>query len=153
MRRANKLTDIFLHIDMSGGKDACWPWKRALSAKGRPYYTINGKKELAYRVVYDLVNDEPLGDRMFRHSCDNPACCNPSHGIPGTHEENMTDMKERERHGLSHHMVRAIKKMLKNSQLTHQQIADLCGVSRVVITEINSGANYAHVKDEESENE
>ena len=133
---------------MTGGKDACWPWTRELNSKGRPYYTVDGKKKLAYRVVWELTFGEELGDRVFRHTCDNPACCNPYHGIAGTHEENMNDMKTRERHGLSHHMIRSVRKLLASGTMTHQQIADFTGLAKTTISEINTGKNYAHVEDE-----
>lgn len=152
MSAKNKLHDVFKHIDMTGGPDACWLWKLKLS-NDRPYFTVAGKKYLAYRLVYELVKGEELGSRMYLHQCDTPNCCNPNHGKPGDHQQNMNEMKERERHGLSHHMVRNIKKLLASGQMTHQQIADLTGVSKTVITEINTGRNYSHVKEEEDVSE
>lgn len=149
--KANKLTDVFKHIDMTGGLDACWLWKLAPSVEGRPYFTVKGKKYLAYRLTYELMYGIEIGKQSYLHQCDTPLCCNPRHGKLGTHQENMNEMKERERHGLSHHMVRSIKKMLEKGILTHEEIAELCGVSRVVITEINTGKNYAHVSIEDED--
>ena len=147
--RANKLTDVFKQINMMNGDiNVCWPFTGVLNKDGRPYFTYQGKKYLAYRVTYELLKGEELGTRVARHTCDNERCCNPHHIIPGTHQENMDDMKQRERHGLPHHTVRAIKKLLKIGR-KHQEIADLYGVSRTVIAEISSGRNYAHVKEDE----
>jgi len=149
--RANRLTDVFKHIDMSGGREACWPWKLTLSTEGRPYFTVKGKKYLAYRLAYELVFGVELGDKMFRHNCDNPACCNPYHGTPGDQTDNMRDMKERERHGLPHTVVRNIRKLIKEGR-KYETIAELYGCSLTVVKEIANNTNYSHVKDEEDAN-
>ena len=148
--KANTVLDVFKHIDMQGGdKEKCWPWKLQLSPKGRPYHTVRGKKHLAYRLTYELVHGTTIdSDVVVRHKCDNSACCNPHHLELGSHQENMDDMKERERHGLPHITVRAIRKAASNGT-THEAIAALFGLGRSTVTEIVNGTNYAHVKDED----
>ncbi len=146
----NKPIDVFKHIDMSGGPDSCHPFTGGLNKEGRPYFTVDGKKVLAYRLTYELVTGDKLGDRILRHTCDNEVCCNYRHGIPGDHQQNMDDMKERERHGLSHHLVRAIKKMIANGQ-SDEIIASLTGNSRKTINNIRNGINYSHVKENEDD--
>lgn len=147
----NQARDVFRSIDMSGGPDACWPFKGKTNAKGRPYFTVSGKKHLAYRLAYELVHGEgTLTDELARHNCDNEICCNPRHIIKGSHQENMNDMKQRERHGLPHHTVRAIRKLAaKPNGPTHEEIGELYGIGRSTVTEIVNRTNYAHVKDKE----
>ncbi len=149
----NQARDVFRSVDMSGGRDACWPFKGKLNGKGRPYFTVSGKKHLAYRLTTDLVKgEEYLKDQIARHTCDNEVCCNPSHIIPGAHQDNMNDMKERERHGLPHHTVRAIRKLAsKQDGQTHAEIGELYGIARSTVTEIVTRKNYDHVKDEGEE--
>lgn len=149
--RANKLTDVFKYIQM-GDANECWPYIGALNKEGRPYFTYKGKKLLAYRVSFELVSGEQLGNRVARHTCDNESCCNPYHIVPGTHQENMDDMKTRERHGLPHHTVRAIRKLIAAGR-TQVEIAELYGVSKTVVAEIATGKNYSHVKDQEDGSE
>lgn len=155
MPKRNKEVDVFQNIDMSGGPDACWPYTKGLSKSGRPYFDVHGKKVLAYRLTYKLVHGAAIPDDvMARHTCDNQVCCNPNHIVPGTHQQNMDDMKERERHGLPHNAVRAIKRLLADGR-KHADIADLYGISREQVTAINNGRAYAHVSIEaeaESEN-
>lgn len=147
MAKRNKPADVFKHIDMTATAlfgqctTPCWPWKGALSANGRPYFQVDGKKVLAYRLSYELVTGEVLGDRSALHQCDNEVCCRWDHVKPGTHQENMTEMRERERHGQSAHVVRAIRK-LAASGVQHQQIADLYGIGRSTVTEIVNEVNY-----------
>ena len=148
-RRKNKDTDVFKLIDMSGGSDSCWPFKGRLNSEGRPYFTADGVKQLAYRLVYELVTGNSTQGQIIRHSCDNPVCCNPSHLELGSHQENMNDMKERERHGLPHHAIRAIRKLGAIQGLSHQSIADRFGIGRSTVTEIISGVHYSHVEDED----
>jgi hypothetical protein len=151
MTRRNKRIDLFMSIDMSAGPKACWPFKGKLNSKGRPYFTVGGQKFIAYRLAYELVHGEgSLDGLMARHTCDNEVCCNPHHIVKGEHQENMNDMKERERHGMPHHVVRAIRK-LADKGMSHQEIADLYGKGRSTITEAINGTQYSHVKDEENE--
>lgn len=62
----------------------------------------------------------------------------------------MNDMKDRERHGLPHNTVRAIRVLLIEDT-THADIAKRFGVSRQLITEINRDKVYKHVKEKEHE--
>lgn len=145
----NKPADVFKHIDMTGGRDACWPWKRALAANGRPYFTLDGKKHLVYRLVRQLVTGED-SVLIGRHKCDNPVCCNPAHIELGTHQENMDDMKGRERHGLPHHVVKAIRRLLEAGR-KQQEIADLYGISREAVSAIATNRVYQHVTEEQKD--
>lgn len=146
----NKPHDVFQVVNMLTGPmcealgSRCWPFTGKLSSNGRPYIRIEGKNVLAYRLTYELATGDTLGKRVARHKCDNPVCCNPSHIEPGTHEDNMKDMRDRERHGLPHHTVRAIRK-LADSGSSHQDIADLYGLGRSTVTEIVSRKKYRDV--------
>jgi hypothetical protein len=159
--KRNKPTDVFRYIDMQTGPEwknpqtgevsRCWPWKGALNDQGRPFFSLNGKKVIAYRLTYELATGDTLGDRMWRHHCDNPACCNPSHGVPGTNVDNMDDMKQRGRHGLPHHAVRYIKKLIRQG-VHDATIAELYGTGVSTIKDIRLGVTYGHVKEEEAAN-
>lgn len=139
------LNKVFQYLDMSGGPDACWPCRLSANSEGRHYISIDGRKYIVYRLVWELFHGEELGKRKARHTCDNEWCCNGlNHIVPGSQQDNMNDMKERERHGMPHHTVRMIKKLLSTGA-THQSIADKFGCSRIVISEINSGKYYSHV--------
>lgn len=161
MSRTNKPIDVFKYINMTSGpewinqatgeKSRCWPFTGGLNKEGRPYFTVNGEKLLAYRLVYRLVKGDDMGGRIHRHMCDNQICCNPDHAIAGDHQENMNDMKERERHGLTHHTVKLIKRQIALN-MSDQTIHTITGVDRKVINNIRNEVNYAHVKlDEEEE--
>jgi DNA-binding XRE family transcriptional regulator len=136
----NVPTNVFKHINMhNGDKDVCWEWKGKLNVKdGRPYITIDKRRRPAYTVVLELHSGQDQEDRIARHSCDNPVCCNPHHLSWGNHQDNMDDMVERERHGMPKTVVRAIKK-LRTEGKTQQEIADLYGISREAVSAIDTG--------------
>lgn len=157
MTNINKLKTVFTKIDMQATKcmphmdTPCWPFKGALAKNGRPYVQIDGKKYLVYRLTYELVHGlGSLDGYIARHKCDNEICGRPDHIEKGSHEDNMSDMKQRERHGLPHHAVRAIRKLATQGR-THQEIADLYGIARSTVTMIVSGDNYSHVEGDNDE--
>lgn len=106
---------------------------------------------MATRIIYEMFYGEKLEQRMLvRHTCDNSWCCNPHHMEKGTHQQNMDDMVERDRHGLPHTVVRAIRKLGKEGH-THQEIADLYGVSRSTVTRIMNDDLHTHPLDYEEQ--
>jgi hypothetical protein len=137
--KINSPVDVFRHIDM-GHNDVCWEWKGGLNEKdGRPYFTVNGKRRAAYLIVLELHSGiKKQKNAMAIHSCDNPVCCNPFHLRWGTHQDNMNDMKERDRHGLPKIVVRAILRLRAGGK-TQSEIAELYGVSREAISAIDTG--------------
>jgi len=144
MTRKNTPVMVFLHIDMhEGDKNVCWEWTGKVNKKdGRPYFTCEGSRRPAYSWVLQLSSGEYEKGRLARHSCDNPICCNPEHLSWGTHQDNMNDMKERERHGLPATIVRSIRK-LRSEGKTQQEVAELYGVSRETISAIDTGRRKA----------
>jgi len=77
----------------------CWPWTgcRNEDGYGRGVYVPGtGKRPTAHRVAFWLAYGYwpmPMGI----HTCDNPWCCNPTHVIPGTTQENTADRHQKGR--------------------------------------------------------
>lgn len=148
--------DVWKYVDRSGGPDACWKWIGGQGGRVtelRPYFGCEGKRYIAYRLVWELLHGRPpAADKMLIHSCDNGrmpiGCCNPRHLSEGTAQNNADDMKARERHGLPHNTVRVIKRLIKEGR-KHAEIAELYGVSRELVTAINNERAYGHVKETE----
>jgi DNA-binding XRE family transcriptional regulator len=140
--RTNSPVDVFRNIEM-GYNDQCWEWRGLVNEKdGRPYFTVAGKRRAAYVIVLELhTGQKAQKNKMAIHSCDNPICCNPFHLSWGTHQDNMNDMKERERHGLPKTVVRAIIKLRKEGR-TQAEIAKLYGLARETISAIDTGRSH-----------
>ncbi len=56
-----------------------------------------GYSFLAHRVAWAIKHQREPGDLVIRHSCDNPRCCNESHLIKGTQQDNVDDRTRRGR--------------------------------------------------------
>lgn len=134
----------------------CFLWAGNQRKKqGYGGFRLLGKMELAHRVSYALYKG-PIKDKHVLHTCDNPHCVNPDHLFIGTHQDNMTDMKNKGRvvshKGSKHYaskltesQVRDIKLLLSGGVL-QKTIAKLYSVGKWVIQSIASGETWKHVQ-------
>jgi len=85
------------------GPDECWPWTTGLNHDGYGAFSYTGENGRvirlgAHRWILGHLRGTHLGPgEEACHSCDNPPCCNPAHLRVGSHQDNMTDMAERNR--------------------------------------------------------
>lgn len=85
-------------VDTSGGIDACWPWQGNLNDNGYGRVRIAGRSQYAHRVALSLALGRAVRSGMQAcHTCDNPACANPTHVYEGTSADNHADMLARDR--------------------------------------------------------
>ncbi len=78
------------------------------------------------------------------HKCDNRGCVNPYHLFLGTQLDNMIDARRKGRLGkLTENDVLEIREILAEGDWTQQEIGDAFGVSRVQISKIMRGKNWA----------
>jgi DNA-binding XRE family transcriptional regulator len=79
-------------------------------------------------------------------------CVNPQHLILGTHQQNTQDAidagrlprgNDSPKSILTEAQVVRIKKMLSKKKLRHWHIAQIFGVSRTTITDINMGSTWS----------
>lgn len=78
-------------VDRSGGPDACWPWKGALSNKGYGQFHLGGRTVLAHHVACVLAGRHIPADLVPDHLCRRRDCVNPGplHVEPVTNRENI----------------------------------------------------------------
>ena len=149
-----KLEDVFAQYDTHGGDpNVCWEWMGDWHGKNpRPRFRYGKSSRVAYRVVFELVYGPLKPGEVVRHTCDcggHPiGCGNPHHMIRGSHQDNMDDMKERNRHGLSAYVVRAIRKLYEEGQ-SASAIAALYGIGESTVRDIVTKRTHAHIEESE----
>lgn len=76
----------------------CWGWMGTLNAHGYGVFALNGKQVLSHRWFYQQTHGVTLSpDQFCCHSCDNRTCVRPDHIFVGSHEDNMADMRSKDR--------------------------------------------------------
>lgn len=167
MGKSNQPADVFRFIDTKDNDTTkCWPWTGSLGGRdGRGYITINGKKELSYRVVYELFNGPLTEGQVVRHECDNPQCCNPTHLVTGTRRDNELDKYKRGRAGVPLHIVTEIHRLRREAKrgglsVSNKYIADTVNarygtnMAQSTVSRILSGTSRAAQKKQiEEEND
>lgn len=77
------LDRIWDRVDMSGGPDACWPWKLSIGSHGYGQVGWMGTggrgMTTAMRATWTAIHG-PIPDGLqIDHLCRNRPCCNPAH--------------------------------------------------------------------------
>ena len=141
MTRANNSVSLLAMIDPFGGLDSCWLYIGKRRHKdGYGYPKRNQKCILAHRWSYEHHYDVLLTPAVIiRHTCDNPACCNPLHLLPGTQADNVQDAVRRNRMRTKPTRMFTQKQLegfknLRATGLSQQKIADLNQCSQATIS-------------------
>lgn len=87
----------------------CWEWNGSLTRGGYGQFRVDNTIVAAHRFSLSLTQD--ITNKVVLHTCDNPRCVRPEHLIPGTQQDNISDMvsKGRKRTKLTPTMVKDIK--------------------------------------------
>lgn len=126
MGKSNQPYDVFKFINThDNDPSVCWEWLGVLGGRdGRGYFSLDGKKVLAHRLVYQLFNGEIPPGLVIRHTCDNQVCCNPKHLEIGSQSQNETDKYLRGRAGYPLHVVTEINRELRRAKREGINITD-----------------------------
>lgn len=104
-----------------------------------------------HRAIYSWTHDDLLPTELVRHSCNNPACCNPTHLVSGSAWDNSQDMIQSGRSLIGERQPRSkltesqVELILKDPR-KQGKIAKEYGVSRSHISNIKSGKGWKHAK-------
>ena len=139
-------------------KNNCIVWIRARNSDGYGLATsiFSRKKELAHRISYQLFTGNQPGKLNVCHTCDNPPCINPNHLFLGTQKQNMQGASERKRFkdriGEKHPrstvtevQVKEMRRLAKDGDLTHQQIADRLSTTKYIVDNVMAFKSWKHI--------
>lgn len=128
----------------------CWLWTASRTEKGYGRIGVPGSRYgyiLAHRISWLLhVGFIPKG-MMILHRCDNPPCVNPDHLFLGTQKDNMSDCREKGRHGntiLTDAQALTIRERFAAGE-TYAALAKEFGVSKSAIAVVVTARWWKHV--------
>jgi len=93
----NTLKNRFYAKVLLPNESGCMIWTGGKNEKGYGLIHLNKKMNKAHRIAYLIYYGYLPHDMEVMHSCDNPICVCPDHLSLGTHKENMTDAKNKNR--------------------------------------------------------
>jgi len=147
---------FYSKVDRTPAPKGCHLWTATVDSKGYGQIKVDGKKELAHRIAWELKNNGPVPDgKCVLHHCDNPPCVNPNHLFLGTNADNVRDRDKKNRqahqrgeqhgrHKLTDVDVLRIRRGYY-ADLTPKEIAKKLGVSCWTIYRVLSGVSWKHV--------
>jgi hypothetical protein len=140
----------------AGGSNECHLWIGTTVGHGhgqvrRP----GGKRDMAHRVAWEMVNGPVPPGMWVLHKCDNPPCVNPAHLYIGNHADNTRDMVARGRaagrpgsthpsHKLVESQVLDIRAKRADGVSVRELIAQY-GVSEMSIRKIEWRRTWRHI--------
>jgi len=132
----------------------CWEWTASKNEFGYGRFTI-GAKTLASQSSWILNRGEIPEELCVCHTCDNPACVNPSHLFLGAHIENVRDMHAKGRHysapgesnanaALTNDIVLKIRRMADDG-VRQIEISKELGIADYQVSRIALRKSWKHV--------
>jgi hypothetical protein len=131
-------------------KNGCIPWLAYKTQKGYGVLrtaSTHSRKTCAHRIAWVLAKGDLPPKVLVLHRCDNPSCVNVDHLFLGSPQTNVDDMVSKKRHAWRHALpwqkLNAVDgervRDLRRARHTQQEVADWLGVSRPLISMIESG--------------
>lgn len=137
-------------------ESGCWVWTKSTAGKGYGQLRIRALGKYgpyAHRLSYIAhVGPIPKG-LLVCHKCDNPRCINPEHLFLGTSEQNLQDMKSKDRHlcgarntesKLSEEQVQLIYE-LKDRGVSSHLVGKIFKIGQMTAWRIMHGVRWEHL--------
>jgi hypothetical protein len=117
----------------------CWIWNGAVSDGRYGKFRIGGKVLFAHRASWLVHHGDIPDGLLICHKCDIERCVNPDHLFCGNQRDNIADMHKKGRwrsgnYGQHLKLTKDMAAMIRNSDMPHQKIADLWGISRTTVS-------------------
>ena len=138
----------------------CWLWKGAKTSRGYGSLHIrmpDGKRKTisAHRKAWEIANQSTIPEgKVIMHTCDNPACVNPSHLRLGTTTDNNRDTVKKRRGFVGHLNGRAkltsqqvveIRNLYQGGDYSMQDLGSQFGVTGTMVCNIVNHKSWKHI--------
>lgn len=134
--------------------DECWEFQGFLNHDGYGQISDEERKtRRVHRLMYEAYYGSLATGEIVRHTCDNPACCNPHHLVVGTQADNVQDCLDRDRFPdrsgeangrakLTLQTVLDIRKIYSSGMWSYGLLSQLFDVPRPTIAHIIKGYTW-----------
>ena len=133
-------------------ESGCWEWVgfRLKAGYGRIRLSRDEGMSLAHRVAWEGAHGPIPSGLIVLHRCDNPACVNPAHLIPGTSADNTRDMLRKGRGiiGTTHPLGKLTPesvRIIRAARASRGDLARRFGVTRAAIRAVQVGRSWRWV--------
>ena len=146
---AVSVSRFWRNVDIAG-EGECWEWRGDADQDGYGIFYWHDRRRPAHELALSFTTGERrLPELDTCHSCDNPACCNPSHLRFDTRASNVADMVARGRAGapgrkLADEQIVMMRQRRANGA-RQKDLADQFGVTDGLVSMIVRGIRWPHV--------
>ncbi len=137
----------------------CWVWTAARDpqtgyGKFGQGHDIGGQRQVSAHRASFLLNRGPIADGMnVCHACDNRICVRPEHLFVGTQQDNMDDMRSKDRKPIGSRSPLALlteaevleMRVRRSSGESLAALSSYYGVAEGTVWDIVIGGRWAHV--------
>lgn len=138
------------------GPDECWEWQACKNEKGYGLFQIFDLPKKAHRIAFEMAVGPIMNDLHVCHTCDNRPCCNPSHLLLGTHNDNMMDRELKGRNvvmlgeengasALINWQVIEIKRLRSSGEMSQRAVAKKVAIGQGTVSRIALGQLWKHL--------
>lgn len=132
----------------------CWVYRNANISDGYAHMNLSydpftkqryprARYEYAHRIAWALHHGRwPEESMVVRHTCDNPACCNPEHLIEGTQKQNVGDRSERSDWQTARKLTPEQVRYARTTPKPQLEVARELSVSQMTISRIRANKIY-----------
>lgn len=123
--------------------DSCWIWTGNTDSDGYGLFQLDGKQWRAHRFSQFIYNGLDSARPIVMHTCDNPACVNPSHLVNGTVFENNLDKQKKGRHKRT--LTDSQVAFIRSSDLSNIELASILNIPYYLVYRCRTRQTFSHL--------